>query len=75
MTKAKTKLPVKKPAKKAPPTIIIEGHQTYERLGMVATKIDGVEHFLDRSYARKIGRQENMVSLTIEENRAELEAY
>jgi hypothetical protein len=75
VTKAKTKLPVKKPAKKAPPTIIIEGHQTYERLGMVATKIDGVEHFLDRSYARKIGRQENMVSLTIEENRAELEAY
>ena len=75
MTKAKTKLPAKKPARKAPPTIIIEGHETYERLGMVATKIDGVEHFLDRSYARKIGRQENMVSLTIEENRDELEAY
>lgn len=75
MIKTKTKLPAKKPAEKVPPTIIIEGHETYERLGMVATKIDGVDHFLDRSYARKIGRQENMVSLTIEENRAELEAY
>lgn len=75
MTKAKTNLPTKRSAKNAQPTIIIEGHETFERLGMIATKIDGVEHFLDRSYARKIGRQENMISLTIEENRAELEAY
>lgn len=75
MTKAKTKLPAKKPAKKDPPTIVIEGHQTFEKLGMTATVIDGVEHFLDRSYARRIGRQENMISLTIEDNRAELEAY
>lgn len=75
MTKTKTKLPAKKPAKKAPPTIIIEGHETYKRLGMIATKIDGVEHFLDRSYAENIGRIGYNIHLTIEQNLAELEAY
>ena len=75
MTKAKTKLPAKKPAKQAQPTIIIEGHQTFEKSGMTATVIDGVEHFLDRSYADKIGRIGRNVPHTIEQNMLELEAY
>ena len=58
MTKANTNLPAKRPAEKAQPTIIIEGHETFEKLGMTATLIDGVEHFLDRSYAQKwVGRR------------------
>ena len=75
MTKANTNLPAKRLAEKAQPTIIIEGHETFEKLGMTATLIDGVEHFLDRSYAQKMGRTENTIQRTVEEYRLELKAY
>lgn len=42
---------------------------------MVATKIDGIEHFLDRSYAQKMARTENTIQRTVEEDRLDLEAY
>ncbi|HEV2555460.1 MAG TPA: hypothetical protein VGV17_17030 [Bosea sp. (in: a-proteobacteria)] len=72
---AKSKLPAKMPGKKVLPTIIIEGHETFEKAGMTATVIDGVEHFLDRSYAENIGRIGYEIHHTIERNRLELEAY
>ncbi|WP_173044653.1 hypothetical protein [Bosea sp. ANAM02] len=42
---------------------------------MIATMIDGVVHFFDRSYARSVGRVENMIGKTINENIVELEGY
>lgn len=75
MSKAKTPKPAKAPVERTSPTIVIEGHETFERLGMTGTLIDGVEHFLDRSYAENIGRIGYNIHLTIEQNVPELEAY
>lgn len=44
MSKAKTPEPAKALAERTSPTIVIEGHETFERLGMTGTVIDGVEH-------------------------------
>lgn len=69
------KVPREPKAPKTTPTIVVEGHKTFEHLGMTATMIDGVVHFLDRSYARNIGREENEIKRTVEENSLELQLY
>ena len=72
MTKAKT---IRKKAEPSEPPVLLFKEKTFEHMGMIATMIGGVVHFIDRSYARSIGIAERNVSTTVENNLPELELY
>lgn len=54
--------------------LYLDGHDL-RSMSLTGTVIDGVEHFLDRSYADNIGRLGYNVHPTIEHNMLELQAY
>ena len=70
MTKATTKA-----QPEAPPVLVFEENETFVQMDMIATMIDGVVHFSDRSYVRAIGRAERNVGTIVEDNLPELELY
>jgi hypothetical protein len=72
VTKAKT---IRKKAEPSEPPVLLFKEKTFEHMGMIATMIGGVVHFIDRSYARSIGIAERNVSTTVENNLPELELY
>lgn len=61
--------------KKAEPPVLLFKEKTFEHMGMIATMIGGVVHFIDCSCARSIGIAERNVSTTVESNLPELELY
>lgn len=70
MTKAKT---TAKSDTKAPALVFEE--ETFEHMGMIATMIGSVVHFIDRSYARSIGIVERNVHKTVKDTSLELGLY
>lgn len=72
MTKAKT---IRKKDERAEHPVLIFKEETFDHDGLIATRIDGVIHFIDRSYAKGVGIVEHNAHLSVEGSMPELELY